>query len=459
MLVSIFDIFKIGIGPSSSHTIGPMVAGNLFLGSIYKRNLMPQIERVQVNLYGSMALTGVGHGSLSAVVIGLMGKKADEINPDIIPLLIDDVKKEQKLALDEKHIVPFSYDNDIVLYKEEFLPYHSNGMKFIAYDADGNELLAKHYYSIGGGFVMSQKGLNKGKEITPKTEVPYSFYSAKELLDKCRKSKLSIAEMMMANEAYNSSKEEVFNKIMNIRNVMSDAIERGCTKDGILGGGIGVRRRAKHFYEKLKARFEENRYDPLDIIDWINLWAFAASEENAGGGRVVTAPTNGAAGVLPAVLRYYERYCPTASQQGVVDFILTAGAIANLYKNNASISGAEVGCQGEIGVACSMAAAGLAAALGGTAEQIENAAEIGMEHNLGLTCDPVAGLVQIPCIERNAMGAIKAINAARLALRGDGKHFISLDSVIETMRQTGLDMQAKYKETSTGGLAVNFVEC
>ncbi|MGD9637994.1 MAG: L-serine ammonia-lyase [Alphaproteobacteria bacterium] len=459
MLVSIFDIFKIGIGPSSSHTIGPMRAAYSFLTNLENKKIFEKTERVQTDLYGSLALTGQGHGTLDAVILGLMGQMPETVNCDLVPLLIDDVKREHHILLNDKKKISYNHQDDICLHKNETLPLHSNGLKFSAFDENNNLIFSDVYYSIGGGFVTTERDYNKGKNIVPATPGPYNFASSAELLTLGHKSKLSIADMMMQNEITEMPKEEVKEKILYIRDVMNNCIDRGCSKEGVLPGGLNVKRRAKELYTNLQKRFEKNQYDPLDIMDWVNLWAIAVNEENASGGQVVTAPTNGAAGIIPAVLRYYERYCPTSNEKGIIDFFMAATAIANLYKNNASISGAEVGCQGEVGVACSMAAAGLVAAIGGTNEQIENAAEIGIEHNLGLTCDPVAGLVQVPCIERNAMGAIKAINAARLSLKGDGTHMVSLDKAIETMRQTGLDMQEKYKETSKGGLAVNVISC
>lgn len=455
MTVSVFDLFKIGVGPSSSHTVGPMVAARRFLDILGDR--LRTVARVRIELYGSLALTGVGHGSDKAILLGLSGERPSQVDPDIIEPLVARIHSTGRLMLDGCYDIAFHVREDLIFAMEKRLPFHSNAMLFQAYDGAGDRIAEETYYSIGGGFVVSQDEAGRNAP-TEGPQVPYPFASAAELLDIGVKQKLTIAEIVMANERVVRGDREITQGLDAIWSAMEGCIERGCTKGGILPGGLEVERRAPKLYAKLLVKQERALSEPLAGLDWINLWALAVNEENAAGGRVVTAPTNGAAGIIPAVLRYYDRFC-RSSPEGIHTFLLTAAAIGALFKRNASISGAEVGCQGEVGVACSMAAAGLTAALGGTNEQIENAAEIGMEHNLGLTCDPVGGLVQIPCIERNAMGSIKAIDASRLAMLGDGKHKISLDKVIETMRQTGADMSDKYKETSKGGLAVNVVEC
>lgn len=455
MTVSVFDLFKIGIGPSSSHTVGPMAAARRFLDLLDGR--LSTVTRVRIELYGSLALTGVGHGSDKAILLGLSGERPSQIDPDIIDPLVARIRSTGRLTLDGRHDIAFQIREDLVLAMEKRLPFHSNAMLFQAFDATGVLLAEETYYSIGGGFVVSQDEAGRNAPVEG-PQALYPFASAAELLEIGEKQQLTIAEIVMANERVVRSEREITQGLDAIWSAMEGCIERGCAKGGILPGGLEVERRAPKLYAKLLVKQERALSEPLAGLDWINLWALAVNEENAAGGRVVTAPTNGAAGIIPAVLRYYDRFC-RSTPEGIHTFLLTAAAIGALFKRNASISGAEVGCQGEVGVACSMAAAGLTAALGGTNEQIENAAEIGMEHNLGLTCDPVGGLVQIPCIERNAMGSIKAIDASRLAMLGDGKHKISLDKVIETMRQTGADMSDKYKETSKGGLAVNVVEC
>ena len=458
MVVSVFDIFKIGVGPSSSHTVGPMLAGFLFVSDLEKNGKLAFAERICVDFFGSLALTGKGHASHTAAMMGLSGIEPDKADPDILQNILNTIRTRQTIMFGGKYKKTFIEKRDIIMHYDEVLKGHPNAMAFTAFDASGEKTASQVYYSIGGGFVVTEDELGK-PAATGLENCPFPYATGDELLSLCRRHDLSIAAVTLENEKALRSEGRIYSDLRRIRDVMSACIDRGVKQHGLLPGGLRVRRRTDELYQNLIRRFENNASDPLDIMDWVNLWAFAVSEENAAGGRIVTAPTNGAAGIVPAVLRYYERFCPRASVDGVSRFLLSAGAIGSLYKQNASISGAEVGCQGEVGVACSMAAAGLVAALDGTPEQVENAAEIGIEHNLGLTCDPVAGLVQIPCIERNAMGAMKAINAARLALSGDGIHAVSLDRAIETMRQTGLDMQDKYKETAKGGLAVNMVNC
>jgi L-serine dehydratase len=461
--VSVFDLFKIGIGPSSSHTVGPMRAARLFALRLQHDALLPRTARVLVQLYGSLGATGKGHGSDKAVLLGLMGHEPDTVEIDAIPALLDSVRSSRRLTLLGGHALPFQEREDLRFLRRESLPLHANGMRFNAFDADGSELVQRVYYSVGGGFVLSDEAAADGsrlKAIAPDTTVlPHPFHSGADLLVLTRELGCSIAELMRRNERHWRPDAQIDAGLLRIWQVMQDCVTRGCTADGVLPGGFQVRRRAKALREALVSQPEAALRDPLQVLDWVNLYALAVNEENAAGGRVVTAPTNGAAGIVPAVLHYYRRFVHGASDAGVIDYLLTAAAIGILYKENASISGAEVGCQGEVGVACSMAAGALCAVLGGTPEQVENAAEIGMEHHLGLTCDPVGGLVQIPCIERNAIASVKAINAARMALRGDGTHHVSLDKVIKTMRETGADMMTKYKETARGGLAVNIVEC
>ncbi|MGH1432136.1 MAG: L-serine ammonia-lyase [Neptuniibacter sp.] len=460
MLLSIFDLFKVGIGPSSSHTVGPMVAANRFLIELEERGLLHKVNSVKVGLFGSLAMTGKGHATDVAVMIGLMGEQPDRVDVDKVPEYINGIKGTGHLTLAGKHVIEFHTDTDVLFHIGQSLPKHPNGMHFKASDAAGIILHDNIYYSVGGGFVLSDAEAGQDKtEQEPEPKLLFHFDSGAELIEICEKEGKSIAEIVLANELIWHEKEELEDKLWKIWQVMDGSIKRGCIERGELPGGLHIKRRAHELFEELKSSPEASFKDQLTVLDWVNLFAIAVNEENAAGGRVVTAPTNGAAGVIPAVLAYYDRFVPGSSKQGVFDFLATAAAIGMLYKKNASISAAEVGCQGEIGVACSMAAGALCAVMGGTNQQIENAAEIGMEHNLGLTCDPIGGLVQVPCIERNTMGAVKAINAARLALRGDGAHHVSLDSVIETMRQTGLDMQDKYKETSQGGLAVNVVAC
>jgi len=471
MAVSVFDLFKIGIGPSSSHTVGPMRAARLFALRLAHENLLPRTVRVQSQLYGSLGATGKGHGSDKAVLLGLAGFEPDTVDVDAVPALLAAMRQQARVSLLGQHAVAFAEKDDLKFYRRETLPFHANGMRFTAFDAAGAVLAERCYYSVGGGFVVSDEVAADGarqKVIAPDTTVlPHPFHSGEELLLRTREVGSSIAEVMRRNERFlckaggtDAERDaHVHNGLMNIWRVMQNCVKRGCATEGVLPGGFQVKRRAARLYRDLTSNPEAALRDPLQVMDWVNLYALAVNEENAAGGRVVTAPTNGAAGIVPAVLHYYARFVHHSSDAGVVDYLLTAAAIGLLYKENASISGAEVGCQGEVGVACSMAAGALCAVMGGTPEQVENAAEIGMEHHLGLTCDPVGGLVQIPCIERNAIASVKAINAARMALRGDGTHFVSLDQVIKTMRDTGADMMTKYKETARGGLAVNIVEC
>ena len=460
MAVSTFDLFKIGIGPSSSHTVGPMRAASRFVHHWLEENgVLDRTTRVRAEVFGSLALTGRGHGTDKAVLMGLEGHWPNEIDPDLIPDALARIRKEKRIRLLGRHKIAFDEKQDLAMNKRQKLPFHTNGMRFAAYDAAGDVLATRDYYSVGGGFVVNQDEAAEDRIVADTTELPYPFRSGADLLAQCENNGLNIAGLMFANEHAWRDGTAIRQGLREIWDAMQACVTRGIRESGTLPGGLHVSRRAPTLHAELSSRPEAAMRDPLTVLDWVNLYALAVNEENAAGGRVVTAPTNGAAGIIPAVLHYYDRFCPGANEQGVFDFLLTAAAIGILYKENASISGAEVGCQGEVGVACSMAAAGLTAALGGTPGQVENAAEIGMEHNLGLTCDPIGGLVQIPCIERNAMGAVKAINASRMALRGDGKHKVSLDKVIKTMRDTGRDMQDKYKETSRGGLAVNVIEC
>lgn len=463
MAVSVFDLFKIGIGPSSSHTVGPMRAARLFALRLQHDGQLEATARVRAELYGSLGATGKGHGSDKAVLLGMAGHEPDTVDVDRIPSLLQAMRAQHRLALAGTHEIAFDEKADLVFHRRESLPFHANGMRLLAFDAAGAEIAARTYYSVGGGFVVSDEVAADGtrhRQVAPDTTVlPLPFHSGAELLAATQRERLSIAAVMRRNERHWRSDEEIDAGLMKIWRVMQACVERGLRTDGVLPGGFKVRRRAAALHRQLCANPEAALRDPLQVLDWVNLYALAVNEENAAGGRVVTAPTNGAAGIVPAVLHYYTRFVPQATDAGVIDFLLTAAAIGILYKENASISGAEVGCQGEVGVACSMAAGALCAVMGGTPEQVENAAEIGMEHHLGLTCDPVGGLVQIPCIERNAIASVKAINAARMALRGDGTHHVSLDKVIKTMRETGADMMTKYKETARGGLAVNIVEC
>ena len=459
MAISVFDMFKIGIGPSSSHTVGPMRAALIFVTRLQDEGVLSSVRRVRAELYGSLGATGKGHASDKAVILGLLGEAPDLVDPDSIDERLARIRASGKLLLLGMHEIDFAEKTDLIFLRRQSLPFHPNGMRLTAYGEDDVELESRVYYSVGGGFVVNEDAAGADRIVLDDTQLPYHFLTGDQLLVQCAESNLSISSLMMENEKHWRSEAETRNGLLHIWKVMQACVRRGCENEGVLPGGMKVRRRAAELYRKLSSAPEASLRDPLTTLDWVNLYALAVNEENAAGGRVVTAPTNGAAGIIPAVLHYYYRFVPGANEDGVVRFLLTAAAIGLLFKKNASISGAEVGCQGEVGVACSMAAGALAEVLGGTPEQVENAAEIGMEHNLGLTCDPVGGLVQVPCIERNAMGSVKAINAARIALRGDGKHFVSLDKVIKTMRDTGRDMKDKYKETSRGGLAVNVIEC
>jgi L-serine dehydratase len=458
MSLSVFDLFKIGIGPSSSHTVGPMRAALRFAEGLRCDDLLEATERLKVELYGSLGATGKGHGSDKAVILGLEGELPEDIDTGGIPQRMAAIRESHELRLLGEKTIRFNLSNDLQFVRKP-LAFHPNGMIFRAFDGAGLQLRSREYYSVGGGFVVDEQTAGTDRIVEDSTVLPYPFHSAAELLALCSEHGLSISQLMLANEAAWRPEAETRAGLLNIWQVMQDCVKAGCRTEGVMPGGLKVQRRAAGLYRQLSEDPEASLRDSLTVLDWVDLYALAVNEENAAGGRVVTAPTNGAAGIIPALLHYYVRFIRGANEDGVVRFLLTAAAIGILYKENASISGAEVGCQGEVGVACSMGAGALCEVLGGSPRQVENAAEIGMEHNLGLTCDPVGGLVQVPCIERNAMGAIKAINAARMALRGDGSHFISLDKVIRTMRQTGADMKSKYKETSRGGLAVNIIEC
>ncbi|MGC4804705.1 L-serine ammonia-lyase [Micromonospora sp. DT233] len=456
-MISVFDLFSVGIGPSSSHTVGPMRAARMFVAGLKADGLLAETTRVRAELFGSLGATGHGHGSDRAVLLGLEGEAPEAVDTDTVGPRVARIRADRRLSLLGAQEIDFDPDRDLVLHRRRSLPYHPNGMVFTAYDVDGAQARERTYYSVGGGFVVDEAAAGADRIVADATAVRHPFGTGAELLAVSAGNGLSISEVMLANECSRRTEGEVRAGLLGIWRAMRECVERGCERDGVLPGGLKVRRRAAELRRSLEA--DTGTADPLRVMDWVTLFALAVNEENAAGGRVVTAPTNGAAGIIPAVLHYYTRFVPGTSEEGVVRFLLAAGAIGVLFKENASISGAEVGCQGEVGSACSMAAAGLAEALGGTPEQVENAAEIGMEHNLGLTCDPVGGLVQIPCIERNAVASIKAITAARLALRGDGVHHVSLDKVIKTMRETGADMKVKYKETARGGLAVNVIEC
>lgn len=457
--LSVLDLFTIGVGPSSSHTVGPMRAARRFAMELAECRRGDRVRRVEAHLYGSLALTGAGHGTDHALILGLLGEMPETVNVDGVASCLDGVRSAGRLNLAGGRKIGFDAAADIVFHRNERLPAHPNGLRFVARDCRGRELLAHEFYSIGGGFVVDAESAVRDRLAGRMALLPYPYRSGEDLLRLSGESSLSVSEMTLRNEGCWRPESETRAGLARIWDAMQRSVERGCHTEGVLPGPLRVVRRAPKLYRELAAHPEVGLRDPLTVLDWVNLWALAVNEENAAGGRVVTAPTNGAAGIVPAVLQYFVRVCGGDRGDAVARFLLTAGAIGLLYKLNASISGAEVGCQGEVGVACSMAAAALAEVMGGTVPQVENAAEIGMEHNLGLTCDPVAGLVQVPCIERNAMGAIKAINAARLALRGDGTHRVSLDRVIATMRQTGRDMSTKYKETSRAGLAVNVTEC
>ncbi len=466
MFLSVFDLFKIGIGPSSSHTMGPMVAAARFLDEIasgeWPRPAGARVAGLTVSLHGSLAFTGVGHGTDRAVILGLTGETPLTVDPDNSDAAVATVSAEKRVAPAGHPPYRFDPETDLVLDKKNPLPGHANGMSFSALDSDGRLLLRRIYYSVGGGFVVSEEELQKLKAATKpaaQSGVPYPFANAKQMLAMAEKSGLSVALMKRANEERHMSREELDAGLDRIWEAMASCIDRGLSKDGVMPGGLKVKRRARQLHDKLNEEWSRNRPNPLLANDWLSIYAMAVNEENAAGGRVVTAPTNGAAGVVPAVIRYWLHFHPEADQASIRDFLLTAAAVGGIIKHNASISGAEVGCQGEVGSASAMAAAGLCAVMGGTPPQVENAAEIALEHHLGMTCDPVAGLVQVPCIERNALGAVKAVTAASLAIKGDGTHFVPLDAAVETMRQTGLDMNERYKETSLGGLAVNVVEC
>lgn len=464
MNLSVFDIYSIGIGPSSSHTVGPMKAAKDFMDRLVDQGLYDSTQLVSTALYGSLALTGKGHGTDTAIILGLSGHTPEEICPDRVNGILDRANQAHKLEFYEDHdnakIIDFNPREHILFHRSQTLDFHSNGMCFQAIDKNGKELFKKIYYSIGGGFIVAEGENNEGDIFSQhESKVMYPFTCGDELLAQAKKNSLTICELMKANEKSWRTEDEINTGMLAIWQAMDNCIKRGLKAEGQLPGGLKVKKRAKNLHEALLKKDCHKNLDPLTIMDWVNLFAISVNEENASGGKVVTAPTNGAAGIIPAVIKYYLKFVKDATIDKVIDFLLVAGCVGILYKKNASISGAEVGCQGEVGVACSMAAAGLAQVLGGTNEQIENAAEIAMEHNLGLTCDPIGGLVQIPCIERNAMGAVKAINAARMAMRGDGSHYVSLDKVIKTMKDTGADMQTKYKETSRGGLAVNVTEC
>ncbi|KGE05112.1 L-serine ammonia-lyase [Pseudohaliea rubra] len=458
MAISAFDLFKVGIGPSSSHTVGPMHAARRFAEALAEAGVFDRCSRIAAHLYGSLGATGAGHGSPKAIILGLEGETPETVDVDAIPARLGHIREAGELVLLGRRGIAFNYRDDLQMHRSESLPYHANGMRFEAFSSDGERLLERVFYSVGGGFVVDEQAAESGFLVADETPVAYPFDSAAQLLTHCRESGLSIGALMLENEKAWRSETEIREGLLQLWRVMDACIERGCASEGIMPGGLKVRRRAAQLYRQLKTQEQSFGDASLNTMDWVTLYALAVNEENAIGGRIVTAPTNGAAGIIPAVLKYYLAHCSGSSENDIVRYLLTAGAIGILYKINASISGAEVGCQGEVGSACSMAAGALADALGGTPAQVENAAEIAMEHNLGLTCDPVGGLVQVPCIERNAMGAIKAISAARMALRGSGEHYVSLDEVIRTMRDTGRDMQDKYKETARGGLAVNVLE-
>lgn len=457
MAISVFDLFTIGIGPSSSHTVGPMRAARLFVSRLRQENLLSDVQRIRVQLFGSLGATGRGHGTDKACILGLIDETPESVDVDAVPQILAGIEESSQLALDGSQPIDFDARRDLVFEKRESLPGHPNGMRFSVFDSDQNALLERVYYSVGGGFVVSEDHTGDPVIKEVEAEQPFPFEYGSELLELCQQNDLRISDLMLQNECAWRSEEEIRRRCLAIWEAMQSCVRRGCESTGFMPG-LKVRRRAASLYEQLASQPEAALKDPLTIMDWVNLYALAVNEENAVGGRVVTAPTNGAAGIIPAVLHYYARFVPASNDDGIVRFLLTAGAVGLLFKRNASISGAEVGCQGEVGSACSMAAAGLTEVLGGNPSQVENAAEIAMEHNLGLTCDPIGGLVQVPCIERNAMASVKAINAARLALRGDGEHYVSLDKVIKTMRETGEDMQDKYKETSRGGLATNVIE-
>lgn len=460
MAISLFDLFKVGIGPSSSHTVGPMVAANQFSHQLKEHGLLGRVAHLKVDLYGSLGATGKGHGTGVAVLMGLEGELPESIDPSGVSERVAQIESASMVRVLKEHSVALNVSQDLTYHRIDRLEFHANGMVLEAFDEKGDSLHRATFYSVGGGFIVEEDEHGKVSLVEDATELPHVFHDAETLVNLCRSTGKSIAEIMLENELAWRTENEVKQGILSIWSVMKECVQKGIQNEGILPGGLKVKRRAASLYRDLSSKTRMDMITPsLGAMDWVNLYALAVNEENAAGGRVVTAPTNGAAGIIPAVLHYYWEFCPRSSEEGVIEFLLTAAAIGLLFKENASISGAEVGCQGEVGSACAMAAAGLAAATGGSPEQIENAAEIGMEHNLGLTCDPIGGLVQVPCIERNAMAAMKAINSASMALRGDGSHYVSLDKVIRTMRETGKDMNDKYKETSRGGLAVNVIEC
>ncbi|WP_216216010.1 L-serine ammonia-lyase [Amycolatopsis aidingensis] len=458
MAISVFDLFSIGIGPSSSHTVGPMRAARTFVDGLAADGLLRETTRVRAELFGSLGATGHGHGSDKAVLLGLAGERPEEVDTDSVPDRVAAIRESRRLLLRGEHEISFAVDKDLLMHRRRSLPAHPNGMTFRAFGADGAVLRERVYYSVGGGFVLDESAMQGDPVIVEdSTPVPHPFRTGADLLEQCRTSGLPVSQVMMRNELCWRTGDEIKAGLLEIWQVMVECVRNGCEHDGVLPGGLKVPRRAKALHDKLRA--QDGAGDALHAMDWVSLYALAVNEENASGGRVVTAPTNGAAGIIPAVLHYYTRFIRTATEEGVITFLLTAGAIGSVLKQTGSISGAEVGCQGEVGSACAMAAAGLTEVLGGTPAQVENAAEIGVEHHLGLTCDPVGGLVQIPCIERNAVGASKAIHAARMAMWGDGSHVVALDKAIKTMRETGADMKVKYKETARGGLAVNVIEC
>jgi L-serine dehydratase len=457
MAISVFDLFSIGIGPSSSHTVGPMRAARTFVDGLAADNVLISTTRVRAELFGSLGATGHGHGSDKAVLLGLSGERPESIDTDTVAGKVATIREAGRLSLRGEHEIAFDEDTDLTMHRRKSLPAHPNGMTFCAFDAAGEVVRERTYYSVGGGFVRDETYENEPAIVEDSTPLPYPFRTGNDLLAHCRETGLPISEIMMLNELSWRTREEVRQGLLDIWQVMIECVKNGCEHEGVLPGGLKVPRRARSLHEKLLE--EDGVGDPLYAMDWVSLYALAVNEENASGGRVVTAPTNGAAGIIPAVLHYYQKFMRGSDDDGVVTFLLTAGALGSILKQTGSISGAEVGCQGEVGSACAMAAAGLTELLGGSPAQVENAAEIGVEHHLGLTCDPVGGLVQIPCIERNAVGASKAIHAARMAMRGDGSHIVTLDKAIKTMRETGADMSIKYKETSRGGLAVNVIEC
>jgi len=459
MAISVFELFSIGIGPSSSHTVGPMRAAFQFVNTLQDDAQLAQTHRVSTELFGSLGATGKGHGSDKAVMLGFEGELPESVDTTQVDARLAEIRQQQKINLLGQHSIGFIEKHDFIMHRKKKLPFHSNGMTFTAFNQQGNELSRATFYSVGGGFIVDETATGSDRIKQDDTKLPYPFLTAVNLLIHCANHNMRISDVMMENEKLWRSEDEIRSGLLKIWKVMQTCVNNGCRNEGILPGGLKVKRRAAELFRRLNSHPNISYKDPLTTLDWVNLYALAVNEENAAGGRVVTAPTNGAAGIIPAVMHYYHYFYPNADEDGIVRFLLTAGAIGILYKENASISGSEVGCQGEVGSACSMAAGALTEVFGGTPEQVENAAEIGMEHNLGLTCDPIGGLVQVPCIERNAMASIKAINASRIALRGDGQHFVSLDKVIKTMRETGADMKTKYKETARGGLAVNVIEC